>query len=79
MLDLVLAVNRPIVCLISTRIDKYRKPRPHMWHWLESHVLAPHKVNLDDSFYCGHNAGRPYIKGINKNEDYSQEDYAFAK
>lgn len=58
----------PIICLIATHDDHYRKPYPDMWYELTN--LLPIKPVIDDCFYCGDAAGR---KG-----DFSASDRQFA-
>ena len=65
-------INVPIVFLISTKDDKYRKPRIGLWK-----ILLNEGIIKDGSFYVGDAAGR--IKTNKYKKDHSDSDRKFAE
>lgn len=65
-----------MLALFATHDDLMRKPRYGAWEWLlrELHLKQAQVDSV--SFYCGDAAGRPKIKGRNK--DFAATDYKFA-
>ncbi|KAF6217243.1 hypothetical protein GE061_001597 [Apolygus lucorum] len=71
-------LNVPMVVLISTDEDFFRKPAPGMWFYLKDVVLGGSQCSMDDSFYVGDAAGRVVKWKPGKAKDFSISDRFFA-
>jgi bifunctional polynucleotide phosphatase/kinase len=65
-------INIPIIFLMSTEDDKYRKPRIGLWK-----ILSKENIIKEGSFYVGDAAGR--IKTNEYKKDHSDSDRKFAE
>ena len=63
--NFVTMIEIPIIVVVSTARDHYRKPDIGMWELLRSMI-----DRIDSAFYCGDAAGRP--------QDFSSSDRQFA-
>ena len=64
-----------MIFLASTeKTSSYRKPKTGMWDLLHKEIFSSHKIDVDQSFYCGDAAGR---KGNGFN-DFSSDDLIFS-
>ena len=66
----------PVVVVVATDRDKYRKPLLGMWELLAG-GLGP-KLSLEECFYVGDAAGRPDGWSVGKKKDFSCSDRRFA-
>jgi len=72
------ALALPLVALVATGDDEFRKPRTGAWAWLASDAgggLAPDAAR---SFFVGDAAGRPETKRPKAKKDFSDSDLKFA-
>lgn len=69
-------VGVPMVYLIATESDIYRKPALGMWEHFTKKLNKDCKVDMKDSFYCGDAAGR--AKTATSPKDFSDSDIKFA-
>ena len=73
-------INRPMIFIAATKPgDKFYMPSTGMWEHLKKKIMVKGSINLDESFYCGSFAGRPFVRGKTRREDYSDSDLMFAK
>jgi len=70
------ALDLPILFLVATGSDNFRKPRTGMWDHLGSHLNDGVSPDMSKSFFVGDAAGRPSGGGIK--EDFSDSDFRFA-
>jgi len=69
-------VTVPILALILTKDDLYRKPLPTVWKLIEDSFNCGFAVDKAKSFYCGDAAGRTPPTVLSK--DFSANDLKFA-
>eukprot|EP00026_Physarum_polycephalum_P005964 Phypoly_transcript_06003.p1 GENE.Phypoly_transcript_06003~~Phypoly_transcript_06003.p1 ORF type:complete len:564 (+),score=114.23 Phypoly_transcript_06003:157-1848(+) len=74
-IDLSKALGIPIVAVVATDKDKYRKPSPALWDFFVKHVNGG--VHPSDAIFVGDAAGRSSGDGRPK-KDHSASDRAFA-
>eukprot|EP00403_Amphidinium_massartii_P025160 CAMPEP_0178396230 /NCGR_PEP_ID=MMETSP0689_2-20121128/13624_1 /TAXON_ID=160604 /ORGANISM="Amphidinium massartii, Strain CS-259" /LENGTH=542 /DNA_ID=CAMNT_0020016903 /DNA_START=39 /DNA_END=1667 /DNA_ORIENTATION=+ len=74
--ELQAALDVPLLAMILTQDDLYRKPLPAAWKLMESEFNGGVKVTRGKSFYCGDAAGRE--PPVVKKKDFSANDLKFA-
>ncbi|XP_060859894.1 uncharacterized protein F21D5.5-like [Metopolophium dirhodum] len=74
-------IKTPVQVFIATRKDIYKKPAPGMWNILVSDFNGGISVDMENSFFCGGEAGRPAgfdSDGKPIKKDHSCSDRLFA-
>ena len=72
------ALQVPIQVFVSTGKNKYRKPAPFMWEYLEKHCNSGVEVDRSQCIYVGDAAGRPASTAPKRKKDFSMADRLFA-
>mmetsp|Transcript_121682 Transcript_121682/g.192682 ORF Transcript_121682/g.192682 Transcript_121682/m.192682 type:complete len:403 (-) Transcript_121682:73-1281(-) len=70
------AVGAPMLTIMLTANDRYRKPLPTAWKMVESNFNGGITIAKAMSFYCGDAAGR--MPPVVKKKDFSASDLKFA-
>uniref|UniRef100_A0A0K8SS43 PNK FHA domain-containing protein n=1 Tax=Lygus hesperus TaxID=30085 RepID=A0A0K8SS43_LYGHE len=68
----------PMIVMISTDEDFFRKPAPGMWFYLRAVVLGGAECSMEKSFFVGDAAGRVAKWKPGKTKDFSNSDRLFA-
>ncbi len=76
--DIVNAVGIPIQVFVSTGNNKYRKPSPGMWKFMEANCNGGVAIEVNDSMFVGDAAGRAKNWAPGKPKDISCTDRMFA-
>eukprot|EP00727_Mastigamoeba_balamuthi_P009307 m51a1_g5 putative dna 3 phosphatase (656) ;mRNA; r:16590-19825 len=79
--DMVAELGFPVLALVATTEDVYRKPATNMWDYMARRLNGGAAPDLSTSIFVGDAAGRPErtdVRGEKQKKDFSCSDRKFA-